>query len=75
MPDYGPLLDFCLMNREADRLAFETAKHSPFLFLLSHVDNPPVEPWQPLLFGGLSNHSLIQDTPVVIPDAPPHIEP
>jgi len=37
MGDYGKVLDFHLLNQQAARLAFETAKHYPFLFLLAPI--------------------------------------
>jgi len=74
MQNYGRLLNFCLLNQEANRLAFETAKHMPFLFLLTPTSNTPVEPWQSLLFEGVSNNPLMYGMPP-IPDVPPQVEP
>ena len=62
MENYAQMLDFYLRNQEANRLAFETAKYVPFLFIGNPSANPQVEPWQPLLFEGN-------------PANPPHIEP
>jgi hypothetical protein len=67
MPDYGKVLDFYRLNQEAARLAFETAKYSPFLFMLAPAVNPPVEPWQPLLFDSFPNNS-VPGTPVLPAD-------
>jgi hypothetical protein len=71
MPDYGKMLDFHLLNQEVARLAFETAKHSPYLFMLSPFPNPPVEPWQPLLFGNVLDPAPVVDTPMTTPDVNP----
>jgi len=75
MPDYSRLLDFCLANQKANSLAFETAKYAPFLFLLTPITNPAIEPWQPLLFGDISNDSLTLENPPDSPVAPPYVEP
>jgi hypothetical protein len=64
MPDYGKMLDFFKRDQEASRLAFETARHSPFLFIFAPTPNPPVEPWQPLLFGSIPENPSIPDTPI-----------
>jgi hypothetical protein len=71
MQNYGKLLDFMLLEREANSRAFETAKHYPFLFLFSPPLNESAYTWQPLLFNGMPEpESPPQDTPIVLPDSP-----
>jgi len=70
MQDYGKILDFLMLEREATSRAFETAKHSPFLFLFASPANESVCAWQPLLFQDVSVHPPALDVPVVLPDEP-----
>jgi hypothetical protein len=71
MENYDRMLEFFLRGQEANRLAFETAKFVPFLFIMNPPVNSQVEPWQPLLFEGNPADSLAVGH---VPD-PLHVEP
>jgi hypothetical protein len=71
MENYDRMLDFCLRGQEANRLAFETAKFVPFLFIMTPPANSQVEPWQPLLFEGNPTDSFAVDHAA----DPSHVEP
>lgn len=71
MGDYGKMLDFLLMEQEAANRSFETAKHSPFLFLLTPpVTDGVIPAWQPLLFTPIGETAATVDAAVVLPDRP-----